>query len=78
MEEIIADAEQVEANGRRDKGQTPLDLAINDFQFTLGKAIESLVTQENIDKTINQKLTFDETGASVGTMKDAEVNRYLL
>ena len=50
----MADPEQAEINtvSRKDKGQTPLDIAINDFQFTLGKAIESLVTQENLDKTL--------------------------
>ena len=78
IEELIADPDQAEVNVRKDKGLTPLDTAINDFQFTLGKAIESLVTQENFDKTISHKVQFDETGNSVGTMRDAEYNRILL
>ena len=78
IEELMADPEQVETTTRKDKGQTPLDLAISDFQFTLGKAIESLVTQETFDKTITQKVVLDETGAAMGTMKDAEINRALI
>ena len=79
IEELMQATDQAEPQTRKDKGQTPLDIAISDFQFTLNKAIESLVTQENFDKTISQKLVYHETtGESLGTFKDVEINRAIV
>lgn len=79
IEELMQTTDQAETLPRKDKGQTPLDIAISDFQFTLNKAIESLVTQENFDKTLTQKLVYHETtGESLGTFKDVEINRAIV
>ena len=40
----------------REKGQTPLDTAITDFQFTMSKAVESMLHR---DHSMDQFPTMD-------------------